>query len=406
MALKLILFSVTGTLADASHKLDRNIIGEFVQLLRDLRGNGVNAALWTTKPWNLKNGTKLEDYLSEKVGFSIPAFGPLRGGFAARRLGNAVGPILEHFQVKPYEAILVGGTDDDMRAGVNSGLLHIRPTWYASQTDYGFPVASVSELARFCFVFALRQHPIYFRAPPGDPKFSAAGPFTTMHAAHAQFGVDAKNAAKFGQGHPDFWFSLCTSTLYFSGMLEGVKYMCVYPGHKGHGTVDSEDSMEAALTRLGRCFNISFYHDLIQRHTNAPKSQHTKAAERSFRTQLETIKLEQKPHRNLDPEPRKTKIDLKGKRVLVVDDICTSGRSLEAARAFLEAAGAEVRLFAWLKTINSAYCVLAEKLKFDPFAPSVFAEPKAAFCSYDGGIVDADAATELSQVFKRYTEWA
>ena len=64
-------------------------------------------------------------------------------------------PILQHLGVHPWETILVGNDDEDMYAGVNNGLLLVRPGGIQASTD-GFKVSSISELAAFanCSAFA------------------------------------------------------------------------------------------------------------------------------------------------------------------------------------------------------------------------------------------------------------
>lgn len=44
------------------------------------------------------------------------------------------------------------------------------------------------------------------------------------------FGEDARAFAKGGMGSPNFWFNFAVSSMYFSGLLEGVNYICSYPG--------------------------------------------------------------------------------------------------------------------------------------------------------------------------------
>ncbi|MEG3193367.1 phosphoribosyltransferase, partial [Lysobacter sp. D1-1-M9] len=274
-------------------------------------------------------------------------------------------------------------------------------------SSYGFAVKTVSELARFCFVFAMRKHPLFFALNNGGLIYHSAGPFSTMIDAYALFGEDAKQAAKFGYGHPEFWFYLTISTLYFSGLLIGVKYICTYPGHSASAATPSDDSLQAALMRLGKCLRMSFYHDLLIRHTSAAKSQPIKAAQRTFVNQIQSIQLNQHPHKNFAAAPNKGAINLRDKVVLVVDDICTSGRSLESARAYIEAAGGEARLFTWLRTINTSYWELAAAPRIKPYqANSIGKEPSSIQHSYHSGIVDGKAPHELSQVFNAYSSWS
>jgi hypothetical protein len=185
-----------------------------------------------------------------------------------------------------------------------------------------------------------------------------------------------------------------------------VNYICSYPGHDSKAKSIKADGMEATLCRLGKCFNISYYHDLIVRHSAAPKSQQFKAADRLFTTQLNSIHLQRKPHRNLSDEPNKSPLSLSEKTVLVVDDICTSGRSLEAARAYIEATGGTVRLFSWLKTIKAPYSRLTGAVTLKPYASNkITAEPASADHSYTAAIIDAHAPQEIGSIFDLYRKW-
>lgn len=324
-----------------------------------------------------------------------------------RQSGNSADPILTKHGVKRCETILVGGGVDDMRAGVNNRLLHIRSDWYGQESDHGFQVKSVEELRRFCFLFALRQHNIYWKVKSEGLTVATAGPFSTMKEAYARFGYDARDAAKMGLGHPEFWFYITVGSLYFSGLMEDVDYICTFPSHAAGVKAIAPDSMEAILARLGRCTRAGYYHDLIVRHTTAQKSQPIKADARLFSNQLNSIHLNKFPTRNLAAAARKTAMSLKGKRILVVDDMVTSGRSLECARAYIEAAGGEALLFGWLKTINTAYRAISPSLKaISPFKPNqVAAEPASVAHGYHESVVDEAAATELDQVFQRFCKW-
>lgn len=70
--------------------------------------------------------------------------------------------------MQPHETILVGNDDEDMYAGVNTRLLLVRPEWYPGEHEYGFKVSSIGELARFCELFGLRQHPIFWAVDDGN----------------------------------------------------------------------------------------------------------------------------------------------------------------------------------------------------------------------------------------------
>jgi hypoxanthine phosphoribosyltransferase len=161
------------------------------------------------------------------------------------------------------------------------------------------------------------------------------------------------------------------------------------------------------MSLFGKCFRKTYYPDLIVRHTRSQKSQYLKAYERTFLNHLNTIYLNQNPRSYGSSIARKTSLSLKGKRVLVVDDFITAGRSLDVARAFLQAANAHPILFSWLKTVNSPFLHMSPDPSMSPFRPcSVSTEPTAVPFQYTLHIVDQKASKELQQIFRAYKSWS
>jgi len=405
VSLKLLLISVDGTLGHDG-AINDGIARDLGRLVKELVAMDVKVAFWSNKTWKINAAEPLAAYFSRISGVDVKLHGLAADNMPARSTGQSAAPIMQLYGAQPHETMLVGGMEEDMRAAVNNKLLLIRPDWYGAHMDYGFPMSSVSELARFCMVFALRQHPIFWRVRSGSLDISAGGPFSTMNENYAVFGADARAFAKQGRGNPDFWFYFTISSLYFSGLLDGVKYICSYPGHLVDSADADERGIAATLVRLGKCLNKGYYHDLIVRHTDAPKSQHIKAAERKFGTQLSTIRLNKRPHKNLSEHPNKTDLKIKNETILVVDDFCTSGRSSEAARLYLQAAGATARLYTWLKTINTSY----EEALGDPglkaYMPNERGEPERTQAhGYHAAIVAPKAPAEIQEIFEKYVGW-
>lgn len=404
MSLRLLLVSVDGTIS-ADGKMRNDVAAELAALAAELHGHGVTMALWSNLSWIVNASVPLSEHMSALAGIPIRIHGAKNDGSPARSLKNSAAPILANYGVAPHETVLVGGRREDMIAGVNNGLLLIRPNWYGVNIEYGFPVDTVNHLRRFLLLFALRQHPIFWRVQAYTLDASAGGPFSTFIPSYADFGDAAKQAAKHGAGRKDFWFYFIVASIYFGNLIQDVDCICNYPGHGVGPPGPIKQELHETLTRLGRCFNKPYYHDLILRHTAAIKFQPIPTANRKFLPQLNTIHLNSHPHKNLGDAP-KAGVKLTGKKVLVVDDFCTSGRSLEAARAFIEAAGATSRSFCWLKTINMAYERMIPLPPFNPFQPTTFpVEPGSIQHSYASGIVDAAAPIEISKIYKQYLHW-
>lgn len=406
MSLKLILVSIDGTLVDSTtRKINISIAKEFIEFAKKMNGAGVKVALWSNKKWSVGESL-LEDWIKTKFNYSIPIHGFSYDNAPPRQKANSVAPIKNHYKVKNNEIILIGSQIEDLQAAVNNHLLLIKPEWYPNKLDYGFPVKTIEEVERFCLLFGIRQHPIFWELNIKDLCIAASGPFSTQVSDYSVFGSDAKSFAKFGTGHAEFWFYFTISSLYFSGLLDNVNYICMYPGHK-ISSDPNKNGMAEFLSKLAKCFNIGFYHDLILRTSNAPKSQGIKSYERKFLTQFNSIQLNKYPHKYLNAEPNKSILRLNNKTVLVVDDFCTSGRSLEAARTLLNAAGAQVRLYTWLKTINTSYqYVTLDTSTITPYSPSKQTiEPNSQPIKHIDGIVDALAPKELQNIFTRFIEW-
>jgi hypothetical protein len=402
MALKLVLISASGTLMK-DNVLYQPLIADLCGVIARLNKSGVRTAVWSNRRWLVNERTPLQDYLSAKAGCLVECVGAGTHGFPARRRSDSVAPVLQHFAVARHETILVGNSEEDLMAGVNNKLLLVRPDWYPSGSEYGFSVKSIAELERFCTIFGLRQHPIYWSIDDQGLRAFAMGPYSTKIQTYAGFGVDAFRAAKYEQGSLEFWHRLVVSSLYFSSLISQVDYIASYPGHSADPKVRAVDEV---MTSLGKCFRQTFFPDLIMRHMPAIKSAFAGAADKTFANQINTIRLNSYPHPYGGSDARKSAISLKGKTVLVVDDICTNGRSLESARVYIEAAGGQALLFAWLKTINTSFLRMVAAPTLKPFkANALVAEPATQPYGYAAGIVDPSAPTEIATLLDAYKAW-
>jgi hypothetical protein len=308
--------------------------------------------------------------------------------------------------VARHETILVGSQDADMQAGVNNRLLLIRPAWYGTEMPYGFPVDSISELARFCEVFALRNYPIYWSIDDDALQVRSMGPFSTRLPDFAEFGYSARETAKENRGDSAFWFFAVVSTLYFSGLVHQVDYLCSFPGHNPNATGGIRAVLDEVMSRFAKCFRKTYFPDLIVRHVISRKSQFLRPEQRTFANQVNTIHLNRLPRSYDKLEPRKTPLSLRGKLVLIVDDFVTHGRSLDAARAFIESAGGQAILFAWLKTITTSFEHMCPDPALDPYRPcAISEEPSTVSYSYRDHIVAPRAPREITRILRAYRDW-
>lgn len=403
MSLKLVLISPTGTLVE-NGKLSTPLVTQLCGAIERLGAAGVRFAIWSNQRWTVNRTTSLQAYVSERAKCVVEYVGPgASATYPARRRGGSVDPILEQFGVARNETILVGNGEEDLMAGVNNQLLLVRPQWYTTKSEYGFLVQSVAELERFCTIFGLRDHPIFWSIDDGGLRVRVMGPYSTKIKEYAGFGVDAFQAAKHEKGSLEFWHRLAVSSLYFSGLIAEVDYIASYPGHEKGIKVRAVNDV---MSLLGKCFRKPFFPDLIERHTTAVKSAYAKDNEKTFRNQLNTIRVNAHPHPYGGDTARKSPISLKNKTVLIVDDICTRGRSMDCARAYIEAAGGNAVSFAWLKTINTSYLKMSPAPPLKPFvANTIEAEPESQAHGYSEGIQDAEAPAEIASLLDRYKAW-
>ncbi|MEP5089651.1 MAG: phosphoribosyltransferase family protein, partial [Paracoccaceae bacterium] len=229
-------------------------------------------------------------------------------------------------------------------------------------------------------------------------------PFSTYKPKYAFYSQDARAAAKSGQGHPEFWLSALVTSIYFTGLHKRIDYITVYPGHKqGAGS----PIMEEILDLFGKCFRARYIPDMIVRHKDSVKSQ--TAAQKGIKVdhlnQLNTIKLNPTPEKSPGKAYAKTPLR-EGKTVLVVDDFCTRGHSLESARTFLRQTKVDVIMVSWLKTINTDFKRLTPYEPFDPHQPTIFKsaviEKEYPFAQH---FSDHMAPEEIDSLFRAYEDW-
>jgi hypothetical protein len=254
MPLKAVLIGPHGTVFKEG-KVQPALMSDLVLFIRRMTANGIHVGLWSQHPVTYRHRggeDPVETYLSRQSGTAVPFYRANYGRLPARRFGGSVNPILQQLGVHPHEVILVGNDKEDMLAGVNNNLLLMRPEWYPGEHEYGFLVDSISDMAQFCELFGLRQHPIFWSIDANNLHVRSMGPFSTMRRPDfAIFGSDARNVAKHGVGNRRFWFLMIISSLYFSGLLRDVHYLCPFPGHDPGSVSPVQQGLDAFLTTLG-----------------------------------------------------------------------------------------------------------------------------------------------------------
>lgn len=403
--IKGVILSVEDTLFPQGAIVNAEIFSEIDKLIKLFRAKRIEFVVFTNRRWlSRKDGRNLEDILHKRWGDFTYLSRDKDDNIPWKPKADATKYVLERMGWESTETIYIGATENDMQTAVNGELLFLRATWWADKINYGFEFSSPKDIARYIDTFCLREHLWCHEIHDEDFNYYALAPFSTMKEEYTLYSQDARAAAKHGLGHPDFWTSALITSLYFSGLHKEIDYVSVYPGHQeGYGN----NIMDEAISLFGKCFRKNYIPDLIIRHSTAIKSQSARNAgiEINHCNQLNTIHINKTPLRT--PEVRYKKSPLgKGKTVLLIDDITTRGYSFEAARAFIEQAGAKVILVSWLKTINTDIYTLSKLPEFNAYEPNTFENVKLGKThSYRANIVDNLAPAELTELFKKYQNW-
>jgi hypothetical protein len=313
--------------------------------------------------------------------------------------------VLKKLEIKSQEAIYVGNTDNDMKTAVNGNLLFLNASWYGKHTDYGFEFKTPREIARFIDIFCLREHLWAYEIKDNELEYYALGIYGRYEEEY-DYTKDAIGAAKLGRGHPDFWIKYLLSTVYFSGLYKRIDYIAPYPGHKKDST---PTGMEETIVTFAKCFRKKYLKDLIIRHKTADKSAYARKDRRHLDhlNQLNTIQLNGNPLKDINSDDRYEISPIKeGKTVLIIDDFCTQGYSLEAARVYIEQTGAKAILLTLLKTINKNYERIEKIEKFNPFESNTFSlvneTRRYPFSKY---IIESSACQEIRSKLREYNDW-
>lgn len=400
--IKGVIISIEDTLLPKG-KVDRVTFDEVTKLIAFFKKRNIDFVVYTNRNWTFNN-RKMKDVLFERWGSFTYLSRYDDASIPAKPRAEAIRYVLNLKGWANNETLYIGASESDMQTAVNGKLLFLRATWWANKTDYGFEFDSPKDIARFVDTFCLRSHLWCHEIHDGDFNFFALAPYSTMKAEYTFYSEDARNAAKHGSGHPDFWLGALISSLYFSNVHNEVDYICVYPGHKSGA---GNEIMNDAITIFGNCFRKAYIKDLIVRHTTAIKSQKARNSgmEIDHLNQLNTI--------NLNPYPRrangvayKNNPLRKNKTVLLIDDITTRGYSLESARAYIEQTGAKVIMASWLKTVNTDIAQLGFLGNFNPYVANTFLKaPVEKIHRYRDNIVNVMAPVELNNILKGYENW-
>lgn len=405
--LKGVILSVEDTLLNTG-KIKQNVFDEVKKLMALFKLRGIKPVLLANQQRNitLKSGEKvdLHDALEREFD-DMEIFSVHRNPeIPYKPYAASTAYVMEKMGWESNEVIYIGSSDNDMKTAVNGKLLFLRASWYSNNTDYGFQFDTPKEMARFIDTLCCRDHFWSHEIIDGDFEYYALAPFSTFKAEFSKYSENARAAAKFGRGNVDFWLGALVTSLYFTGIHKRINFITAYPGHAAGF---DNDKMSDDLETFGDCFRKNYLPDLIVRHKTAQKSQTARIQGIQFdhHNQLNTIKLNSAPMKT-ETERYKASPLGRNKTLLLVDDICTKGWSLDAARKYVEQTGTKIIMVTWLKTINTNFCTIGDTGKFNPYKINHFIDiPMGKEYNYHTYLVDHNASEELGEQLEQYLNW-
>lgn len=380
-------------------------VKEFGQLVEFCKSKGLRLVVFANHTWTFSDGRSAEEVITKRWGEMewITANGRT---FPYKPQAGAMEAVLKHLKCEPNEVLYIGNEADDMRTAVNGGVLFLNATWYHDNIEYGFRFSTPKDIAKFIDVFCLRKTGWSFEIESKGLRFFSLAPFATKYNQYELYSSDARNT-KDGGGHAEFWGRYLCSTMFFSGIYKDITYVAPFPRHKAN---EWNEPLRASLNTFAQCFRKRYIPDLVVRHTSTKKSQYN-PNDLTHKDHLNTVKITRLPIKNIKTDERYVNCPLaSGKTVLVVDDICTKGRSLEAARLYLERTGVKVILVTWLKTINRPYIQIEKSgitYRFNPHTANNWEKVNVPTTEHAYGKAETDdqAYKELRDKYKSYLGW-
>ncbi len=404
------IFSLSNVLAKEG-KADQAIALETVKLIKYLISVGVQPVLVSNSTWKMVDSEEpFNDFFSRLVGRQLPYY---QGGrdMPYKQYAAAMQHVLEDQGWAPQEVVYIGNTQEDIQAASNGGLLFLNAKWHEQNSPFGFEFDSPKDIAKFVDCCCLTPKDWFWSIEQGNLRVYTIAPLGEYSRAYpdaAIYSTDAKNAVKFGVGDLRFWGLLMAARMHLSGIGAEASYVAPYPGHK---TTSEKAELLQAVRIASGSLRARYLEDYILRHQDAPKSQtlRNSGQQPSALNQLGSIRLRPDPLKTGDVGGRyKNRPNVKGKTLLVVDDICTQGHSLETARAFAEAAGANVICLCWLKTPGANDYHEIVRLIPNIKRPYLSYEPEShevAVHSNSGNVINHNAANEIADAFTRFNGW-
>lgn len=402
------IFGVDGILCDSEGSINSTHFDEMGRLVRFLTSRNVTCVFISNRRWTVKGSTETaQQSIENKWGISTQ-WETMAGDNPAKQTGKALDSIRDKFSWKTNETVFIGNTKSDMLAAVNGSTLLLMAKWYGQGQPYGFPMQAPKDGAAFVDTFCLREFPWFMQIESDDLRYYTLGPYATRKdQTTKEYSEDFYAHIKREIDDPsDFWVRSLCAGLYFNGQYADIDYVCSYPKHAAN---EWPVALSEQLRCFATCFRGKYLLDLVRRHKTAPEAKKNRNAA-SHVTQINTIHLTELPKhlvKGSDEKQYKHSPLAPGKTVLLLDDVCTEGYSLEAGRAFIQSTGAKVICASLLKTVNTDYHQLSPTpLLKNPFAPALITEtPNQKVHRYGENVANRKAPDELLKKMTGYRCW-
>jgi len=386
-------------------EIDDKIFSEFCLFAKFLKNNSISVSGYTNSDYG-----NIEDRLKKKTGID---FGWLQT--KNKRKSSVIKSFLKNKNLEDNEVLYIGNSKEDMIAARNGKLLFLNGIWYKDTCNYGLKFNSFKEIARFLDIFLLRKNTWSMKAEFDKFTYYSLAPFSTYKESFSAYSKSARATLKDYSNKTTvemdkFWGYYIISSLFLADIHKKAKYICIYPAHKSNNSsLGFHHYMRERLINIVNefcnMFHLSFIENLIIRHTTSQESKFNRDLT-SHKKQLDTICLNRSPNKGLRGSSYKTKT-WENKTVLVIDDICTEGYSLDSARILLENVNCTIILCSWLKTINRNYKYIVESVSIkDPYKPfTVKNNIRYNEKLYSDLYSNYKATSELSDNHKAYFNW-
>lgn len=419
MLLKAVIFSISDVVLPTNYnphssEVKKQISKEFKKLLRFLKCKGIYTVFLSNRNGVVNRGENkisLNKFLYQQYPDSKHYCRELNFDIPTKQSGLAIDFIMKDLNLERNEIIYVGRSDEDLQAATNGKVLFLNATWFKPVHEYGFLFSSPKEIARFIDIFCLRETAWGWKGNFNNAHYYALAPFSTYLADFSFYSENARALAKLSIGTPDFWVRYLAASIFFSGLSNDAKYITTYVGHNSENSYKLGDIMEHDLKGLAVAFKGKYLKDLFIRHTTSDKSQNIRKQgdNVSITSQLNTVHLNPAPIKNLNTGARYVNPpNLRGAKVLVIDDFCTEGNAHETARMYLNAAGAEVISISWLKTINRDITIFELNKHLSPWLPNTVSVEQlipVGSIYYRENLTSNEAPQELTTKIQCYDSW-